>query len=194
MGHLLKSWLSRTSSGWQLWLIAWALALATTQALACQAAGGPAGRIDLASKEARDPRWLRKQFEALLPCRDTSSQLACMCRPIIDVDVLLPSDALVRGKGRKGAKAALENRRRFQSLRRALHAVGDVGAVQMRVEYRINSAGKIILTRPAELREARRVLRSIAPREAGQTVTSVAPPKGRRGTAARQHVVRITFV
>lgn len=181
-------------AGWRAWLVGLVLLAQATVALSCAGEPGPPQTINLARAEARDPRWLRDQISSMLPCRDTKSQLGCMCRPIVDVDLLLPATALERGKGPRAARIAAENRRRLQSVRRALLAVGDVGAVQMRLEYRINSAGKIVLTRPAELREARRVLRVIAPRKAGQSVATVAPPKGRKNTAARHYVVRVTFV
>lgn len=179
---------------WWPRLAAAVLGCVMTWAQACPG-DGPAGKsLDLAKAEAADPRWLRDQIGGLLPCRDDKSQLACMCRPVVEVDIMLPLPAIEQGRGPKARKATADARRRLQSLRRALNALGDVGNVQLRLEYRTTATGKIVLSRPAEIREARRVLRIVTPRSASQTVVGFAPARGKKPTSARQHVLRVTFV
>ena len=106
----------------------------------------------------------------------------------------MPAQMIDKGKGKAAARTAAEARRKAAALRRTLAAMGDVGNVQFRFEYRTSPSGRLVLLKPAQLREARRLLRGVAPAGASQTVQGTMAPKGKRPATTAQYVLRVTFV
>ena len=59
------------------------MAALVTASVACPGDGPASQTVNLGRAEARDAVWLRAAIEPLLPCRDSKSQLGCMCRPVV---------------------------------------------------------------------------------------------------------------
>lgn len=164
------------------------IALAAAPALACPGDGLLPGSLDLARAEARDARWLRREIESRLPCREApGSALACMCRPVVELDLVLPASWLERPASAQSAAA----KRRQAALRRALLAVGDVAQVQLRLPVRPGRDDRVKLQPAQTAREARRLLRALAPREVPRRLELVAPEAA--GGDGRRYVLRVTF-